>query len=65
MTRRVGDHIVIEATRPRPCSMCREVKELRPYGPGGSSICFDCAMKPENKDETKLRIIRLFEGTHE
>lgn len=23
--------------------------ELRPYGPGGAPICFDCATRPENQ----------------
>lgn len=33
-------------------------EELRPYGKNGQKICFDCAMKPENKDETD----RQFQG---
>lgn len=40
----------------KPCQTCNEQFEsydLRPYGPGGSLICFDCAMKPENKAETE------------
>jgi hypothetical protein len=26
--------------------------ELRPYGPGGALVCFECAMKPEHRQET-------------
>lgn len=29
------------------CQMCGEDEELRPYGPGGMSVCFGCAMKDE------------------
>lgn len=29
-------------------------KELRPYGPGGSTVCFPCATKtPEREKRTK------------
>jgi hypothetical protein len=27
------------------CQMCAKIEELRPYGPNGERICFDCAMK--------------------
>jgi len=27
--------------------------ELRPYGPRGQWVCYDCAMKPENKAATE------------
>lgn len=29
------------------CQMCGKVDELRPYGPNGEEVCFDCAMKDE------------------
>lgn len=29
------------------CQMCGNVDELRPYGPNGEEVCFDCAMKDE------------------
>lgn len=38
------------------CETCRkpfERAELRPYGPNGTLICFECGMKPENKAETQ------------
>lgn len=39
---------------PSMCIGCRgEGKEMRPYGPKGAYICFDCAMKPENKAQTE------------
>ena len=29
------------------CELCGAVKELRPYGPNGEEVCFQCAMKDE------------------
>lgn len=29
------------------CEMCHKVAELRPYGPNGERICFECGMKDE------------------
>ncbi len=29
------------------CELCGKKAELRPYGPNGESICFDCGMKDE------------------
>ncbi len=39
------------------CALCRKKKELRPYGPNGENICFDCGMKDEQN--TKLRFSKL------
>lgn len=42
-----------------PCQECgAENKELRPYGRGGKSICFDCGQK--NPAETERQIAKLF-----
>lgn len=30
--------------------------ELRPYGPGGAPVCFDCGMKPENQPTTEAQL---------
>ena len=29
------------------CELCGTVAELRPYGRGGESVCFQCGMKDE------------------
>ena len=29
----------------RICELCGKKDELRPYGPNGENICFDCGMK--------------------
>ena len=47
MTHRIGDKVIITQEKPQQCDFCGEVKELRPYGPKGECICFDCAMKDE------------------
>lgn len=32
-------------SKPQSCDLCGEVEELRPYGPNGEWICFNCGMK--------------------
>lgn len=29
------------------CTLCGTLAELRPYGPGGKAVCFDCGMRNE------------------
>lgn len=36
---------VIEREKPQQCDLCGNVAELRPYGPNGEMVCFDCGMK--------------------
>lgn len=33
--------------RDNNCELCGKVEELRPYGPNGELICFECGMKDE------------------
>jgi hypothetical protein len=40
--------------------MCGKKAELRPYGPNGESICFDCGMKDE--ETTKRKFGELLAG---
>ena len=37
----------ISAEKPQQCDLCGKVAELRPYGPNGECVCFDCGMKDE------------------
>jgi hypothetical protein len=39
---------IIKVQPERPCAFCKQVKELRPYGPNREKICFQCAMKDED-----------------
>ena len=47
MTKLIGSTLVIEAEKPDVCEMCGDEDELRPYGPNGENICFDCGMQDE------------------
>lgn len=38
---------------PRQCHHCASRDSLRPYGPGGSFVCFPCATSPEHEEETR------------
>ena len=38
---------VIEQTPDRRCELCGKVAELRPYGPHGERVCFQCGMLDE------------------
>jgi hypothetical protein len=49
----VGEHEV--------CELCGKKAELRPYGPNGESICFDCGMKDEKI--TKKKFFGLLNNT--
>ena len=43
-----GDVVVVAAPEPpQQCDLCGAIKELRPYGPNGEYVCFDCGMKDE------------------
>jgi hypothetical protein len=56
----VGKTVVIAAEPPAPCELCGEVEELRPYGPNGARVCFDCAMK--DREGTKKRMNKILYG---
>lgn len=43
------------------CELCGKVDELRPYGPNGERICYDCGMKDEAT--TKKKFAEVLEGT--
>lgn len=45
MSRRIGDIVVIEPEKAQQCDFCGKVAELRPYGPNGECICFECGEK--------------------
>ena len=30
---------------PQQCDLCGKVDELRPYGPNGECVCFECGTK--------------------
>jgi hypothetical protein len=38
---------VLTDSGPQQCDLCGKVDELRPYGPNGEAVCFECGMKDE------------------
>ena len=50
----------IDGTQHAKCEMCGKQEELRPYGPNGESVCFDCGMKDE--DAAKRQFAKLLNG---
>ena len=60
MSQRVGDTFVVEPEPPRACELCGVVEELRPYGPHGEAICFDCGMR--NRPTTDRMFRAAVEG---
>lgn len=37
------------------CQLCGKQAELRPYGPHGQFICFDCGMKDEEATRERMK----------
>jgi hypothetical protein len=44
------------------CELCDKEDELRPYGPNGERICFDCGMK--NVETTRAEFAKRIAGSH-
>lgn len=60
MTKRIGNVVIFEETAPAKCELCEQVKELRPYGPNGENICYECGMK--NLDSTERKFNEVLTG---
>jgi hypothetical protein len=63
MSEKVGDLFIIEGQADGICEMCGKLDELRPYGPKGENVCFDCAMKDE--EAAKQKFIERMNGPSE
>lgn len=46
---------VIFEEPPQQCDLCNRIRELRPYGPHGEAVCFDCMMLDEPAAERAFR----------
>ena len=57
MTKLINRVLYICHENPQQCDFCGEIAELRPYGPNGECICYDCGMK--NKKSTERKFIDL------
>lgn len=60
MTGRVGDKVFIQVEPDERCAVCSKMAELRPAGPDGERVCFDCANK--NPEALKAYAKRLMGG---
>lgn len=50
---------------PGACDLCKKsVDDLRPYGPKGEWICFDCGQKDEKTTIARMRHVVYGESTH-
>lgn len=64
MSKRIGNVSIIAEEPEMVCFLCGKIDEVRPYGPNGEEICYDCGMK--NERETNIQMnIRLFGQTRE
>lgn len=45
---------IISVEKPQQCDDCGVIAELRPYGPGGATVCFKCGMKDEAEMERQF-----------
>ncbi len=56
-----GRGFIAEDSFHEACQMCGKVDELRPYGPNGEEVCFDCGMKDVAAAERGFRRLVLGE----
>jgi hypothetical protein len=54
------DVFILSESSDAKCELCGKMDELRPYGPNGENICFDCGMK--NKETTKKQFLGRLRG---
>lgn len=58
MSFRFGPIAVICPTPDEKCELCGKLAELRPYGPRGEKICWECGEKnPAARDRQMNRIL--------
>ena len=54
--------LIIEPEPDGVCSYCGAIAETRPYGKDGAEICYDCGMKPENREQTDMAFYALLDS---
>ena len=62
MTQRIGNVVIIESETDDICELCGATDELRPYGPNGERICFDCGMKDPAMTDKRMGEVLFGEG---
>ena len=45
MSHREGDLFILTDMGDAICELCGRIDELRPYGPNGEQICYECGQK--------------------
>lgn len=61
MTKRLGNTVIIEHEAAQQCDLCAKIAELRPYGPNGEMICYQCGMA--NRPATEAAFAKLLSET--
>jgi len=54
-----GANVRVSEVSYSACDLCKKVDELRPYGPNGENICFECGQK-DNATTEKMMGRKLF-----
>ena len=54
MSKRIGNMIIIAPEESQQCDLCGKIDELRPYGPKGEKICYECGMKDEEGTDKRM-----------
>ncbi len=58
MSKKLGKLVIIQAENPQQCDFCGTIAELRPYGPKGEIICYDCGQKdPKTTEKMMGRVL--------
>lgn len=45
----------VEKENPQQCDFCGKIRELRPYGPNGECLCFECGMLDEEAAKKRFQ----------
>lgn len=54
MSQKIGPVILICEEPDDVCTQCGNVAETRPYGPGYTRVCFECAMKDKEGTDRRM-----------
>ncbi len=54
MSKRIGDIAIICDQPDGKCELCGKTADVRPYGPRGENICFECGMKDKATTERQM-----------
>ena len=66
MSHRIGNIVVLRsgADTEGVCELCGKFADLRPYGPRGEKICFECGEKNPGATERQMNRVLYGESTH-